>query len=291
MTGGGRAARTVRAAADRLPRRAGRSAREGRSARGGRTPRDGRTAWAGAAPGRAAALALAMALGAVPLAGCGVQATDVIEAGSPPTLYVPSGYENWMLLFFRAPDGRLLPVARSRTEALSQQSPPPYSPKALAALFMGPRPEDRDLGLSTALPKVRGWAQSGPTQEPNRGDEASTPPKDDITTVFLSVRLSALDDTAVQQVICTVAYADSVDGSRRVALRGTDALMEPAGCGVDVNWDDVPRPGRVLLPKWNLSETAPPSASPTPPVDPPEPLDPTGTKTSPPPTAALRTAP
>ncbi|MEU0689454.1 hypothetical protein [Streptomyces uncialis] len=285
MTGGGRAARTVRAVTDRLPRR------EGRSTRDGRTPRDGRTAWGDAAPHRAGVLALAMALGAVPLAGCGVQATDVIEAGRPPTLYVPAGYENWMLLFFRAPDGRLLPVARSRTGAVSDQYPPPYSPKALAALLEGPQPADRDFGLSTALPKVNGWAQNGPTQEPKEGDGANTKPKDGTTEVFLSVRLSALDDTAVQQVICTVAYADSIDGSQRVALRGTDALMEPAGCGVDVNWDDVPRPESSPRPKGELMETETPPVPPTPPMDPPQPTDLTWTEIIPPSTAASQSAP
>ncbi|MFI5944725.1 hypothetical protein ACIBCB_31410 [Streptomyces uncialis] len=252
---------------------------------GGRTVRSAR---ADAAPNRAGVLALAMALGAVPLAGCGVQATDVIEAGRPPTLYVPSGYENWMLLFFRAPDGRLLPVARSRTGVAGDQSPPPYSPKALGALFMGPQPEDRDLGLSTSLPKVTGWAQSGPAQEPNGGDSASTPSKGDTTEVFLSVRLSALDDTAVQQVICTVAYADSIDGSRRVALRGTDAVMEPAGCGVDVNWDDVPRPESSARPK---EELMPPPETATPSTSPPAPTDRDWTQASPGPTPTLPTGP
>ncbi|MFJ7418407.1 hypothetical protein ACIQXD_07295 [Streptomyces uncialis] len=255
---------------------------------GGRTARTARTARADVAPNRAGVLALAMALGAVPLAGCGVQATDVIEAGRPPTLYVPSGYENWMLLFFRAPDGRLLPVARSRTGVAGDQSPPPYSPKALAALFMGPQPEDRDLGLSTALPEAAGWAQSGPTHQLDGRGGAKKPPEDDTTEVFLSVRLSALDDTAVQQVICTVAYADSIDGSRRVVLRGTDAVMEPAGCGVDVNWDDVPRPESSARPK---EEVMPPPETAMPSTSPPAPTDGDWSRMSPSPTPTLPTGP
>jgi hypothetical protein len=175
-------------------------------------------------------LALAAALA---LTGCGVQATDVIEAGGPATVLVIPGEGNWMLLFFETPDGELIPVPRPLTNGTWGGATPVTLGRALKTLLDGPTKEERAAGLRTGLPK-----SSVVGSKLGIGTNAAG----NATAVFLPVRLADLDDRAVEQVVCTIAYAGSPSGTRPVALHGTDVDMEATTCRVDVNRDDVPRP-------------------------------------------------
>ncbi|MFD8935992.1 hypothetical protein ACFV0R_12135 [Streptomyces sp. NPDC059578] len=200
-------------------------------------------------------LALAAALA---LTGCGVQATDVIEAGGPATVLVIPGEGNWMLVFFETPDGELIPVPRPLTNGTWGGATPVTLGQALKTLLDGPTKEERAAGLRTGLPKL---SAVGNKLGVGANEEGSA------TAVFLPLRLADLDDRAVEQVVCTIAYAGSPSGTRPVALHGTDVDMEATTCRVDVNRDDVSRPatsapsGRT----WPRPQTAP-----TKPAAPPE---------------------
>ncbi|MEV3874298.1 hypothetical protein [Streptomyces sp. NPDC049906] len=179
--------------------------------------------------------------GLLALVGCGVQATDVIEAGGPATVYVAPGQDNWLLLFFRGPNGELVPVARSTTDwGVGPTGPQAERKRATGAildLLRGPTEEERAAGLRTALPR------------PGSGAVNAAPGRGDVTEVYLSLPLETLDDTAVEQLICTVAYAEHPTGVGRVALRGPDVTLAAAPCGIDVNRDEVPRPRSTTLPR------------------------------------------
>lgn len=118
----------------------------------------------------AVALAVAAAVPLVPLlGGCGIQETDVIEAGGPASFQAFFDREYEMLLFFRSPDGGLSPVIRSTGSPAgssaeffgyelpgSEETPEPVTPdQVVLALLDGPSEEDRAAGLGTALPAAR----------------------------------------------------------------------------------------------------------------------------------------
>ena len=152
---------------------------------------------------RAAAVAVAAA---VPLlGGCGIQETDVIEAGGPAGFQAFLDRESDMLLFFRSPDGGLSPVIRTigpsagfgdgYTESGSvDQNPgdtagPVPTEKVVLALLGGPREEDRAAGLGTSLPAAR---PGGTVEvEPSSGGRVTT---------RLPLALKGLDSTALRQL-------------------------------------------------------------------------------------------
>ncbi|MGX2994656.1 hypothetical protein JNUCC64_10225 [Streptomyces sp. JNUCC 64] len=223
-------------------------------------------------PGRARrtfrALAVTVALGALVLTGCGIRPTDVIEAGGPATVTPVPGPSNRLLLFFHTPDGEAAPVIRKAVRGWNAEGSPPTSYEALRVLLEGPTEEERAAGLRTSLPKLSGSAgtvRSKPSSQRGTID------------AFLPLRLADLADTAVRQLICTVAYAEDRDGAVQVALRGTDAAMEAASCGADVNREEVPRP--------RTSELSGTEDEPLPPPDPAEgrfPTVPPSSRTPPP---------
>jgi hypothetical protein len=62
---------------------------------------------------RVSAVAFAVAAVVPLLGGCGIQETDVIEAGGPASVQAFFDREYEMLLFLRSPDGGLSPVIRT----------------------------------------------------------------------------------------------------------------------------------------------------------------------------------
>ncbi|GGK08205.1 hypothetical protein GCM10011583_45240 [Streptomyces camponoticapitis] len=195
----------------------------------------------------------AVLLSALLLTGCDIQSTDAIDAGDPATIQVFPSREDRTLLFFRS-GGALMPIARpSAYETmpdLSNPSNPSDRPttdaatagtKTLVALLAGPLPAERAVGLSDGLPDLPDLPDL-----PGEGGRDRSPrvelTKDARTLATLPFALSSLDDLAVRQVICTVAFARDAEGGEPVVLRGTDGTLGPAGCDADIDLGVRPRP-------------------------------------------------
>lgn len=185
--------------------------------------------------GRAAAVASAFAV-AVPLLGaCGIQETDVIEAGGPASFQAFLDRDHDMLLFFRSPDGGLSAVIRTTKPSVEYgdghdesgsggQNPgdtagPVSTQKVVLALLGGPRKEDRAAGLSTSLPTAR----------PGGTVEVEHSPGGKVTT-RLPIALEGLDSTALRQLTCTIAYSQDADGQVVVELTGQDGASTSGTC-------------------------------------------------------------
>jgi hypothetical protein len=184
---------------------------------------------------RAAAVAVAAA---VPLlGGCGIQETDVIEAGGPASFQAFLNRDSDMLLFFRSPDGGLSPVIRttepsagfgdgyvesgSGAENPGDTDRPVATEKVVLALLHGPREEDRAAGLGTSLPAAR---PGGTVQvELSSGGRVTT---------RLPLALEGLDSTALRQLTCTIAYSQDADGQVVVELTGLDGASRSGTCGL-----------------------------------------------------------
>ncbi|MFD5428391.1 hypothetical protein [Streptomyces sp. NPDC127084] len=177
------------------------------------------------------------------LAGCGIQETDVIEAGGPATVqaFVDGGSD--LLLFFRGPDGQLSPVIRSPSSFLGTSTGfgPEYEQaqdttaltgKSVLELFAGPDKHDKAAGLGTGLPQAdpRGHLLVGPEQGSGEVE------------VVLPIALRGLDEIALRQLVCTIAYAQDSQGETAVRLTGQDISMSPATCGIDINASPAPVP-------------------------------------------------
>lgn len=113
------------------------------------------------------------------LAGCGIPATGVVQAGDPATGVRPTA-----VLYFIA-DDQLVPVYREMTE-------PVHVNTAMELLLAGPDGRDRRRRLTTAFARM-----STPTFSTD-GDRVS---------VQLSPHSAPLVPIAARQLICTVAEA------------------------------------------------------------------------------------
>jgi hypothetical protein len=192
---------------------------------------------AAAATATVAATATAAAL---LLTGCGIQETDVIEAGGPASFQAFLDRDYDMLLFFRSPDGGLSPVIRTTAtdvsssvfgegyvdagpadQDLGDPAGPVPTEKVVAALLAGPRKEDRAAGLSTSLPAAR----PGGTVQVETASAGQV-------AIRLPLALEGLDSTALRQLICTVAYSQDADGRVAVHLTGQDGASRTGTCGL-----------------------------------------------------------
>ncbi|WP_405646330.1 hypothetical protein [Streptomyces sp. NBC_00019] len=184
---------------------------------------------------RVSAVAFAVAAGVPLLGGCGIQETDVIEAGGPASVQAFLNRDTDMLLFFRSPDGGLSPVIRSAgsetvfgeegavhtTTAGDQDATQPVpTEKVVSALLAGPGDEDRAAGLTTALPAARPGIVKVDTSLSGR------------VTTRLPLALEGLDTTALRQLTCTIAYSQDGDGRIVVELRGLDGASRSGTCGL-----------------------------------------------------------
>ncbi|MZE68793.1 hypothetical protein, partial [Streptomyces sp. SID5789] len=145
--------------------------------------------------GRALPLLLAALL---PLAGCGIPETGVVEAGEPatgvldpgtapsPSRAQPTPVPVAAVPLFFVEDGALVSVTRAVPGATDPGT-------VVLMLFKGPDEQERERGLTTELP----LAVAAPTV---RVDGASV-------TVLLPRGTGSLSDTAVDQLACTVAAA------------------------------------------------------------------------------------
>ncbi|MGW2819912.1 hypothetical protein ACWC24_02755 [Streptomyces sp. NPDC001443] len=151
------------------------------------------------------------------LTGCGVQATDVVEAGGPATVAVYPEIGKRVVLFFLAPDGGLTPAVRSFPPDDPTDDAPVSLPKTLAMLSSGPSDDERSAGLHTDLPPVVG-----------AGAEVKSAPG--MLIVRLSLDVRPLSTGARRQLVCTAAYAQDGDGTAKVTLVGDDGVLPAARC-------------------------------------------------------------
>ncbi|MDX3799730.1 hypothetical protein [Streptomyces sp. AK04-3B] len=182
---------------------------------------------------RAAAVAAALVLGAPLLGGCGIPETDVIEAGGPATVQAFLTRSTDLLLFFRSPDGRVRPVIRTvkvstvtvGDGSADAGSGPPAAPvapeKIVMMLLAGPHEEDRAAGLDTSLPAALPGV-------PVRIGAATA----GRVTTRVPLALDGLDDIALRQLTCTIAYSLDVDGRIVVEMTGQDGASRSGACGL-----------------------------------------------------------
>ncbi|MFF3836606.1 hypothetical protein [Streptomyces sp. NPDC001930] len=205
---------------------------------------------------RAAAVVLLALLMPAALAGCGIQKSDVVEAGGAATLHVAPILDDRIVLYFVGPDGRSMPVARDLGRPYTGTNPPSGSSgehvptdvfgpgyeispddlrrggivtdKILAMLLAGPRPNETAVGITTALPRAEAET---PTmlQASTESPSAGTPARRVIwvRTPFPVKKLSA---AGVRQLVCTTAYAEHPAGLVEVSLSGPDGILPTARC-------------------------------------------------------------
>ncbi|MFE5713321.1 hypothetical protein ACFQ7J_21220 [Streptomyces sp. NPDC056501] len=199
---------------------------------------------------RAAAAALA---GLLSLTACGIQGTDVVEAGGAPTVLVAPNPESRMVLYFVGPDGRSVPVARDVAFAVPETTFAPDQPgdgrvpydgfgsgydiddkalsrwraendKVLAALIAGPNKAEAAAGLTTALPHGAGVPH---IQEEKVG---GGPQGSRLLRLRTPFKVTDLPPEAVRQLVCTTVYAKDPEGGAEVAVTGPDGSLTPTTC-------------------------------------------------------------
>ncbi|MFE7549752.1 hypothetical protein [Streptomyces gardneri] len=199
---------------------------------------------------RAAAAALA---GLLPLAAaCGIQGTDVVEAGGAPTVLIAPNPESRMVLYFVGPDGRSMPVARDVGFAAPETTFAADHPedsrvvdgfgsgydidekalsrwhaandKVLAALLAGPNETEAAAGLTTALPHGAGV--------PHIQEEkvSGGPQSRRLLRLRTPFKVTDLPPEAVRQLVCTTVYARDRRGSAEVTVTGPDGSLTPTTC-------------------------------------------------------------
>lgn len=167
----------------------------------------------------------------LPLTACGIQETDVIDAGAAATVDVLPARQVRMLLFFLSEDTVLMPVSRvigqsgfagyqlgpDGNEEAAQPSPP-STERIIAALLAGPNEAEKRAGLANEA------------SLPAPGAHATIRVSEGGVNVTLAAPLDGLTPPAEWQLVCTVAYAQSAEGTVMVTLRGTDGTRAPAWC-------------------------------------------------------------
>ncbi|MEV4947450.1 hypothetical protein [Streptomyces sp. NPDC053755] len=193
------------------------------------------------------------ALLAVPLAACGVRGSEVVEAGGAATVAVQPLPESRAVLYFRGPDGRLMPVARALVRPdengdLPQgESGGPAVPfhdfgpdyeasrkdpggtrmvadKILAALLAGPGPEETRAGLTTALPRGDASLRVEPVTS-GTAREGRAPYR-----LRASFAVTGLPAGALDQLVCTAAFALDAGGRADVTVTGPDGSLPARTC-------------------------------------------------------------
>ncbi|GAA1512565.1 hypothetical protein GCM10009730_16800 [Streptomyces albidochromogenes] len=160
------------------------------------------------------------------LAGCGVQASEVVEAGGPAVVPVVPDQLERTLLFFVGADGRPIPVARP---LVLTEKPVPTA-GTLAALLGGPTEEERAAGITTRLPATTEKVEVVPAarEDSGPGREAGRPAGALRVTAGFAVR--SLDAAAVRQLVCTAAHAEDPEGLVKVVLTGSDGSLPATAC-------------------------------------------------------------
>lgn len=160
-------------------------------------------------------------------AGCGIRATEVVEAGEPAIVQVaPAGQLGTVLYFVSSSSAaRLMPVVRyaepsgdGSGSGIYGEKPPAGAARALGLLFKGPTGAERAAGLRSQLPNAR----------IKLGIELSAKG----VLVTLNTPVTGLSEPARQQLFCTAAQARTADRAEAVTVTGTDGVIGPARCSV-----------------------------------------------------------
>jgi hypothetical protein len=166
------------------------------------------------------------------LGGCGIQETDVIEAGGPASVQAPVDRDYEMLLFFHSREGGITPVIRSTASMIEYgpeggmvdgQAVPVPTEKVILALLSGPAERDREAGLTTSLPPA----------PPAGALQVEVSPGSEKVTTDLPIAVDGLNRTALRQLVCTIAYSHDADGRITVRLIGTDGMSTSGTCDLD----------------------------------------------------------
>ncbi|MEW2176662.1 hypothetical protein AB0890_10055 [Streptomyces sp. NPDC005406] len=159
--------------------------------------------------------------------GCGIRATEVVEAGEPATVQVAPAGQLGMVLYFVSSSSaaRLMPVVRYAQPpgegsggGSYGDDPPVGAVKALDLLFDGPTGAEQAAGLRSELPN----------DQVKIGVELSAQG----VRVTLDTAVTGLSEPARQQLFCTAAQARTADRSEPVTVTGTDGVIGPARCSV-----------------------------------------------------------
>ncbi|MFF9064843.1 hypothetical protein ACF09E_05720 [Streptomyces sp. NPDC014891] len=205
---------------------------------------------------RGASAALLALLVPTAVAGCGIQKTDVVEAGGAATVKAQPPPNERIVLYFVGPDGRSMPVARglgvpgpadgSPWEGSGTGSPtdlfgPDYeisrdelrrggaaTDKILAMLVAGPRANEAAAGVTTALPTA--GAGSPTVLQDSTGDPATGTRTRRLVWVRTPFPVKKLSEAGVHQLVCTTAYAEDAAGLVDVSLSGPDGILPTARC-------------------------------------------------------------
>ncbi|MFJ2056887.1 hypothetical protein ACIOMM_13170 [Streptomyces sp. NPDC087908] len=190
---------------------------------------------------RTAAALLALLVPAV-VAGCGIQKTDVVEAGGAATVKAQPPPSDRVVLYFVDADGRSMPVARG----LGVPGPGGGSPtdffgpdyeisrdgvatdKILAMLVAGPRPYEVTAGITTALPGAE--AGSPTVLQDSTGEPATGARTRRLVWIRTPFPVKKLSEAGVRQLVCTTAYAEDDAGLVDVSLSGPDGILPTARC-------------------------------------------------------------
>ncbi|MFF7337725.1 hypothetical protein ACFZAT_10305 [Streptomyces sp. NPDC008163] len=158
--------------------------------------------------------------------GCGIRATDVVEAGEPATVEVAPADRRSALVYFVSSSSasRLMPVVRT-------MSPPESvdggawtahglsgASAALYLLFEGPTRAERDSGLRSELP--------------TGGMKAAIELSSEGVKVTIGIPVTGLSEAARQQLVCTAAAAGTADRTEVVTVIGTEGVIGPTHCSV-----------------------------------------------------------
>ncbi|MEV5970944.1 hypothetical protein [Streptomyces sp. NPDC051921] len=191
---------------------------------------------------------LAALLSLLPLAACGIQKSDVVEAGGAATVAVHPTNGVKMVLFLVGPDGRLMPTVRDfglsygpdgetglvDREGNLQRLPTERAEiggyriatdKVLSTLLEGPDQRERAAGLTTRLALHGAFS---PHTEARPGPDGDT-----VLRLRLTARVQDIDPVAVQQLVCTAAYAEELGQAAQVVVSGIDAALPAVRCEAD----------------------------------------------------------
>ncbi|WP_327255950.1 hypothetical protein [Streptomyces sp. NBC_01244] len=169
-------------------------------------------------------VAAAASIGALLLAtGCGIATTGVIEAGPPGTVKVAAP-DTGSLLYFVAPEGRLVPVVFvDRSDRSDSYDPLRVGPNSLIDLLAGgPDEAARAAGLRTELPARSEWPKA---EEPRMFFTDSQSVR-----VELPITVKSLSAVARLQLVCTAVSAVRTGPETEVALGGPDGRLDPMRC-------------------------------------------------------------
>ncbi|MGP3936987.1 hypothetical protein [Nonomuraea sp. KM88] len=141
----------------------------------------------------------------VALAGCGVQPSDAIPAGAPPSGPVAP---TWKITLYLVKDGRLSTVTRRSARG-------PARTNALMLLAEGPTQSEQAEGITTDIPR-----EAAPF---------SVAAKPGHLVVTVATPADELPALAVDQIVCTAA-ALSPENPAQVTVLGAGQSIGPQEC-------------------------------------------------------------